>query len=89
MKETKKAAAAFTDGENPARGRRTGIIPAMEKSVVGAYKAIEQGVVGAYRVVETGVVACYKKVEDAMVDKFFRREGENLEQAKDRLRRKR
>lgn len=60
---------------------------AVEKGVVGTYKAIEQGVVDAYRAVETGVVAGYKKVEDTMVDKFFRREGETMEQTRERLRR--
>ena len=52
----------------------------------GAYKAIEDGVVGAYKTVEDGVVGAYKKVEDTMVDKLFRREGETVEEAKERLR---
>ena len=52
---------------------------------VAAYKAVEEGVVGAYKAVEKGAVDAYRKVEDTMVDKLFRREGETVEQAKERL----
>ena len=51
------------------------------------YKAIEAGVVGAYKAVEKGAVDAYRKVENTMVDKLFRKEGETVEQAKERLRR--
>lgn len=51
-----------------------------------AYTAIEESVVSAYKAVEKGAVDAYRKVEDTMVDKLFRREGETVEQAKDRLR---
>lgn len=50
------------------------------------YKLIEEGVVNAYRAVEKGTVEAYRKVEDAMVDKLFRKEGETVEEAKERLR---
>ena len=53
---------------------------------VAAYKAVEEGVVGAYKAVEKGAVDAYRKVEDTMVDKLFRREGETVEEAKERLR---
>ena len=53
---------------------------------VAAYKTIEDGVVGAYKAVEKGAVDAYHKVEDTMVDKLFRKDGETVEQAKDRLR---
>ena len=59
-------------------------IPAIDP--VAAYKAVEEGVVGAYKAVEKGAVDAYHRVEDAMVDKLFRREGETIEEAKDRLR---
>ena len=52
-----------------------------------AYKAIEEGVVGAYKAVEKGAVDAYRKVEDTMVDKLFRKDGESIEEAKERLRR--
>ena len=77
--------------------RESGVMPdvvkAMEHDVsdvaidpVAPYKAIEDGVVGAYKAVEKGVVDAYRKVEDTMVDKLFRRDGETVEQAKERLR---
>ena len=53
---------------------------------VAAYKAIEDGVVGAYKAVEKGAVDAYRKVEDVMVDKLFRKDGETVDQAKERLR---
>lgn len=59
---------------------------AIEKGVVGAYKTIECSVVGAYKAVEQGAVEAYQKVENTMVDKIFRKEGETLEQTKQRLR---
>jgi hypothetical protein len=36
--------------------------------------------------VEKSAVDAYHKVEDTMVDKLFRKDGETVEQAKDRLR---
>ena len=77
--------------------RESGAMPEMIKAMehdtsdvsidpVAAYKAIEEGVVGAYKAVETGVVEAYRKVEDTMVDKLFRKEGETVEEAKERLR---
>lgn len=48
-----------------------------EVDPVAVYKAVEDGVVDAYRV-----------VEDTMVDKLFRREGETVEEAKQRLKKK-
>lgn len=78
--------------------RESGVMPeiikAMEHDItdipdvdpIAAYKAIEKGVVGAYKAVEKGAVDAYHKVEDAMVDKLFRKEGETIEEAKDRLR---
>lgn len=52
---------------------------------VTAYKAVEEGVVNAYKAVEKGAVNAYHKVEDAFVDKLFRRGGETVEDAKERL----
>lgn len=53
---------------------------------VAAYKAIEEGVVGTYQKIEDGVVGAFEKVEDSFVDKFLRKPGESVEDAKDRLR---
>ena len=59
---------------------------AIEGGVTDAYKAIEDSIVGAYKAVEKGAVDAYRKVEDTMVDKLFRKDGETLEQTKERLR---
>ena len=83
----------LTNAQIRESGAMPEMIKAMEHDVsdvsidpVAAYKAIEDGVVGAYKAVEKGAVDAYRKVEDVMVDKLFRKEGETVEEAKDRLR---
>lgn len=78
--------------------RESGAMPEMVKAMehdmtdvpvvdpVTAYKAVEEGVVGAYKAVEESVVNAYHKVEDGFVDALFRKEGETVEEAKERLR---
>jgi len=87
--------AKLTGEEIRESGAMPEIVKAMEHDMsdvsidpVAAYKAIEEGVVGAYKAVEKGAVDAYRKVEDTMVDKLFRREGETVEEAKDRLSKK-
>jgi rubrerythrin len=48
-------------------------------------KKIEKTVVGGYKKVEDTVVGGYKKVEDKFVDKFLRKDGETIEEAKERV----
>ena len=48
-------------------------------------KKIEETVVGSYKKVEDTVVGGYKKVEDKFVDKFLRKDGETIEEAKERI----
>ena len=50
-----------------------------------ANKKIEETVVGGYKKVENTVVSGYKKVEDKFVDKFLRKDGETVEEAKIRI----
>ena len=52
-----------------------------------ANKKIEETVVGGYKKVEETVVGGYKKVEDKFVDKFLRKDGETIEEAKERIKR--
>lgn len=52
---------------------------------VELYKAVEHGVVGAYQTIEKGVVGTYEKIEDGFVDAFLRKEGETIQDAKQRL----
>ena len=53
--------------------------------VVDANKKIEKAVVGGYKKIEDTVVGGYKKVEDKFVDTFLKKDGETIEQAKERL----
>ncbi len=54
-------------------------------TVVSGYKAIENGVVKGYKKIEDGVVKGYTKVEDKFVDRYLTKDGETVEQAKERL----
>ena len=57
----------------------------IENAVVEGYKKIEDGVVGGYKKMEETVVDNYKKVEDGFVEKFLAKEGETVEEAKERI----
>ncbi len=60
----------------------------IEKGVVSTYQKIEDGVVGTYKKIESGVVGAYKTVENQFVERFLARDGESVEEAKDRLNQK-
>ena len=55
--------------------------------IVDANQKIEDTVVGGYKKVEDTVVGGYKKIEDKFVDTFLKKDGETLEEAKERLNR--
>lgn len=57
----------------------------IESGVVNGYKAIETGVVKGYKAVETAVTGTYTKIEDRFVDKFLKKDGETVAEAKARL----
>lgn len=57
----------------------------IEKGVISGYKAIEHGVVEGYKKVEEGAVNGFNKVSDKFIEKLFTREGESVEEAKERL----
>ena len=57
----------------------------MAETVTDGYKKIETGVVDGYKKIEKGVVDGYKKIEDKFVDLYLTREGETVEEAKERL----
>ncbi len=46
---------------------------------------IAEKVVGGYKKVENAFTSGYKKVEDKFVDKFLRKDGETVEEAKARI----
>lgn len=61
---------------------------AIEKGAVEGYKTIEKCAVEGYMKIKNGAVEGWEKLDDKMIDKLFRREGETLEQTKERLRKK-
>lgn len=64
------------------------IVQANEKiaqAVTGGYKKIEKGVVDGYKKIEQGVVSGYTKLEDRFVDAYLTKDGETMEEAKERL----
>lgn len=64
------------------------LVEANEKiaeKVVGGYRKIEEGVVGGYKKIEDGAVEGFDKIADKFVDSFLTREGESVEEAKERL----
>ena len=58
----------------------------ISKKVTDGYKKIENGVVGGYKKIETGVVDGFERVSDKCVEVLFAKEGESVEEAKERLR---
>ena len=64
------------------------LVEANEKiaeAVVAGYKKIEDGVVGGYKKIEQGAVDGFTKVSDKCVEMLFAKEGEAVEEAKERL----
>ena len=61
------------------------VYKAIEKGTVTGYKAIENGVVSGYKAIENGVVGGFNKITDKFVGAFLTKEGETVEQAKERL----
>lgn len=55
------------------------------EGVVEGYQKIENGVVEGYKKIENGVVDGFQKVTDKCVEKLFAKEGETVEEAKQRL----
>lgn len=60
----------------------------MAKSkLVKANEKIADKVVSAYKSIENGVVGGYTKIEDRFVNQFLTKDGETVEEAKERLKR--
>lgn len=55
------------------------------EKVVEGYKKIEDGVVNGYKKIEDGAVEGFNKVTDKIVGAVFAKEGETVEEAKERL----
>ena len=54
-------------------------------AVTEGYKNIENGVVEGYKKIETGVVKGFEKVSDKIIEAVFSKEGETVQQTKERL----
>lgn len=86
-------AVVFYLGINLIGGRRidmakSKIVKANQKiaeTVTTGYKKVEEGVVKGYKKIEQGVVSGYTKIEDKFVDAYLTKEGETVEEAKERL----
>lgn len=64
------------------------LVEANEKiaeGVISGYKKIEEGVVGGYKKIEEGAVGGFNKIADKFVDNFLTKEGESVEEARERL----
>lgn len=72
----------FLLGINLIGGKK--VIMAKSK-LVKANQKIADAVVGGYKKVENTVVKGYTKIEDKFVDQYLTREGETVEEAKERL----
>lgn len=57
----------------------------IEKEVVETYQNIEEGVVGTYKNIESSVVGAFNKMTDKFVDSYLTKDGETVEEAKERL----
>lgn len=58
----------------------------MAKSkLVKANEKIAESVVGVFEKIERGVTEGYSKIEDAFVDRYLTKDGESVEEAKQRL----
>ena len=55
------------------------------EGVVHGYKTIEESVVDGYKKIEEGVVGGFTKITDTFVGQFLTKEGESVEDAKERL----
>lgn len=57
------------------------------QAVTVGYKKIEKGVVDGYKKIEQGVVEGFTRIEDKFVDAYLTKDGETVEEAKERLKR--
>lgn len=57
----------------------------ISEKVVEGYKKIENGVVNGYKKIEKGAVDGFNKVNDKIIEKVFSKDGETVEETKERL----
>lgn len=57
----------------------------IETGVVEGYKKLETGIVEGYKKTETGIVSGFNKVTDKCIEVLFAKDGESVEDTKERL----
>ena len=82
LETAKDTVAAFVKGEDTGIGE---VAHMVEQELVDDYKKLEDGIVDGYKKVEDGVVGGFNKIADGFVDKFLKKEGETVEEARERL----
>ena len=55
------------------------------EKVVEGYKKVENALVDGYKNIENGAVDGFNKVSDKCIEVLFAKEGETVDEAKDRL----
>ena len=68
-----------------AKSKLTKAAEQLSETVSDGYRIIESGVVNGYKKIEQGVVAGYTKVEDRFVERYLVKDGETVQEAKERL----
>lgn len=68
-----------------AKSRLAKVNEKIAETVVEGYQKIEDGVVGGYKKIEEGVVGGFNRMTDRFVDSFLTKEGETVEQARERI----
>lgn len=56
--------------------------------MVSGYRALENGAAAGHKTIEAGVVSGFQKIEDRFVATFLTEEGETVDTAKARLRKR-
>lgn len=60
-----------------------------QSKLVKANEKIAEKVVGTYKKIEDTVVGGYSKIEDSFVGRYLTKDGETVEEAKERLKQER
>ncbi|MGN0184755.1 MAG: hypothetical protein ACI4AL_06520 [Aristaeellaceae bacterium] len=68
-----------------AKSRLAKVNEKIAETVVEGYQKIEDGVVSGYKKIEEGVVGGFNRMTDRFVDSFLTKEGETVEQARERI----
>lgn len=68
-----------------AKSRLAKVNEKIAETVVEGYQKIEDGVVGGYKKIEEGVVGGFNRMTDRFVDSFLTKEGETVEQVRERI----